>query len=148
MDNGFFVSFVPRRLEFKDTPELNDFPFNVLFASFGTKDGASVMGSAVYNPDFSSFKKDEDKYSMQYRNGYGGNSWLHIDFDFKKKSWIGEKFVDGKSAGMAFGSEWQAFFVHFTMLGLADGEKCEFEDMPKNELSEEAREERAFGFHA
>ncbi len=127
LKHGTFFGFVPHRLEIKEIPELNDFPFNVLFASFGIKNGARVMGSAVYNPDFSSFKKDEDKYSMQYRNGYGGDSWLRIDFDFKKRSWIGEKFVNGESAGIAFGSKWQMFFVHFTMLGLKNGEQCKFE---------------------
>ncbi len=127
LKHGTFFGFVPQRLEVEEVPELNDFPFNVLFVSFDVRDGVRVMGSAVYNPDFSSFKKDGDTYSMQYRNGYGGDSRLRIDYDFKKKSWIGEKFVSGESAGMAFGSEWQMFFVHFTMLGLKNGERCKFE---------------------
>ncbi|KKR58926.1 MAG: hypothetical protein UT97_C0020G0017 [Parcubacteria group bacterium GW2011_GWC2_40_31] len=130
LKHGTFFGFVPHRLEIKEAPEFNDFPFNVLFSSFGMKDGARVRGSAVYNPDFSTFKKDGDKYSMQYRNGYEGDSWLRIDYDLEKKSWVGEKFVNGESAGMAFGSEWHMFFVHFTMLGLKNGERCMFEPAP------------------
>jgi len=86
LKRGTFFGFVPHRLEIKEAPELNDFPFNVLFSSFGMKDGARVMGSAVYNPDFSTFKKDGDKYSMQYRNGYEGDNWLRIDYDLEKKA--------------------------------------------------------------
>lgn len=130
MNKDHFLGFVPHRLEIKDAPELSDFPLNVLFASLGIKDGKQVMGDAIYNPDFSTFKKNGEKYSMQYRNGYGGESWLRIEYDFKKKSWAGEKFVNGKSAGMAFGTQWQGFFVHFTMLGLANGERCKFDPLP------------------
>lgn len=130
MNKDHFLGFVPHRLEINEMPELNIFPLNVLFTSLGIKDGKQVMGDAIYNPDFSSFKRDGDKYSMQYRNGYGGDSWLRIDYDFKKKSWTGEKFVNGKSAGMAFGTQWQGFFVHFTMLGLTNGERCKFDPIP------------------
>ena len=127
MNKDHFLGFVPHRLEIDGVPELNHFSFNVLFASFGIRDGEKVMGDAIYNPDFSSFKKDGEKYSMQYRNSYGGESWLRVDYDIKKESWVGEKFVNGESVGMAFGSEWQMFFVHFTMLGLKNGERCMFE---------------------
>lgn len=126
--NGTFFSFVPHRLEIEGMPDLGNFPFNVLFASFTIKDESRIMGSAVYEPDITSFKKDGSKSSMKYKNAYGGNSWLIISFDENEKIYKGEKFVEEKSAGMAFGAEWKIFFVHFTALGLTNGERCLFQD--------------------
>lgn len=49
-------------------------------------------------------------------------------YDEENKKYRGEKIINGKSAGMAIGGEdWQLFFVHLTMLGLANGEPCKFE---------------------
>ena len=127
MEQGTFFSFVPRRLEIEGLPELSDFPFNVLFMSFTAESGVKLSGSALYNPNFYTFKKNGSKLSMQYRNTYGGESWLLIDYDSKNKSWVGEKFVNGKSIGMAYGHEWNVFFIHFTMLGLKNGELCKFD---------------------
>ena len=48
----------------------------------------------------------------------------------KNRRYRGEKFVNGKSVGCAYGVDnWQLFFMHFTMLGLVDGEKCRFDDV-------------------
>jgi len=65
---------------------------------------------------------------MRYRNAYGGDCYLIICYDEKHKRYQGEKFVSGKLVGTAEGrDDWDEFFLHLTMLGLADGEQCKFE---------------------
>lgn len=68
---------------------------------------------------------------MKYRNAYGGDCWLKITHDTGEGvKYRGEKFVNGESVGMADGgNNWDMFFVHFAMLGLANGERCEFEEV-------------------
>jgi len=64
---------------------------------------------------------------MKYRNVYGGDCYLIISYNEKNKQYHGEKFVNGKSMGSAYGNDnWNMFFVHLTMLGLVNGERCEF----------------------
>jgi len=129
LKQGVFFGFVPHRLEIDERPELHVFPFNVLFAQYKAENGKTIMGSAIYEPDLGSFKKEEDKSFMYYHNAYGGKSWLLIEFDSIKKSYLGKKVVDGKDAGMATGMEWNMFFAHFTALGLTNGERCKFEEI-------------------
>ncbi|MFA6095211.1 MAG: hypothetical protein WC757_05030 [Candidatus Paceibacterota bacterium] len=129
MNNHDFIGFVPHPLEIKERPELDVFPFNVLFAKIGTRNGKNVMGTALYEPNLESFKREEDKCSMKYHNAYGGDCWLLVTYDLAKKSYMGEKFVNSKSVGISFGPEWKMFFVHFAILGLTNGERCEFEDI-------------------
>ncbi|MDD2753018.1 MAG: hypothetical protein PHT44_00130 [Candidatus Portnoybacteria bacterium] len=124
--NGSFCSFIPRRLEIKDRPELNNFPLNVLFAKRKIENGQLITGFALYEPDLTSLKKEGDEWSMNYHNVYGGDCWLRVVYDEEKHSYMGEKFIDGKSVVQAFGTKWDMFFIHFTMLGLANGERCEF----------------------
>lgn len=67
---------------------------------------------------------------MRYHNIYGSECYLGIDYDEKNRRYRGEKFVDGKSVGSADGGDnWELFFTHFTMLGLAAGEKYKFGDV-------------------
>ncbi len=89
------------------------------------------MGTALYEPSFESFKLEEEKYSMKYHNVYGGDCWLRITYNAGDGiTYHGEKFMNGKSVGMADGgADWKMFFVHFTALGLANSERCEFEDI-------------------
>lgn len=85
------------------------------------------MGSACYDPDFKTFKQDGTKSSMEYRNKYGGNAWLKITYNAENNGkYHGEKYVGGKSVGMADGPQWKGFFIHFTAIGLVNGEFCEF----------------------
>jgi len=124
-----FVGFVPHCLDIKERPELNIFPRNVLFADHGTRNGKNVMGDALYEPDLESYSRKRNRCSMKYHNVDGGNHWLVIKYDFLEKRYQGEKFVNGKSVGQAFGQEWNMFFVHITMLGLSVGERCKFEEI-------------------
>lgn len=126
-----FIGFVPHKLEVEGRPELNDLPFNILFGSYGTKDGVPVFGTALYEPNFATAEASTDLVRMEYRNAFGGNHWVMVEYNRAEKSYRGEKFVDGKSIGMAFGAAWQMFFVHLTMLGLSTGERCWFDQIKK-----------------
>ncbi|MCX6745328.1 MAG: hypothetical protein NTX82_07465 [Candidatus Parcubacteria bacterium] len=130
MERGTFFGFIPQRLEIKELPQFYHFPFNVLFASTCIKDGKQVSGSAVYEPDFYTYKKDGHLSCMRYHNIYGGDCHLMIAYDEENKKYLGEKFVNGEKVGSADGGpDWHLFFVHLTLLGLASGEKCKFQDV-------------------
>ncbi|OGM89729.1 hypothetical protein A2108_01275 [Candidatus Wolfebacteria bacterium GWA1_42_9] len=124
-----FCSFVPQKLEVKHRPELSVFPLNVLFVSFTSKNGLRIMGSATYEPDLASFKKEGGKSTMEYHNIYGGDNRILLIHNGEQWSYSGEKFVKGKLVGTAYGAEWDMFFVHLTMMGLSAGERCMFEEM-------------------
>jgi len=126
--NGSFCAFIPHRIEIKERPELSVFPFNVLFGKRKIENGKLVTGYALYEPDLMSLEKNEDEWSMNYHNVYGGDCWLKIRHKYANRSYFGEKFINGKSVMQAFGMKWNMFFIHLTMLGLVDGERCEFEE--------------------
>jgi len=126
---GVLYGFIPRRLKINDRPELNSFSFNVFFARYKLENEKLIMGIAIYEPDLMSLKKVGNEWSMNYHDVYGGDCWLVIIYDEVENSYVGKKFINGKSAGMAFGSQWNMFFIHFTTLGLADGEMCKFKEI-------------------
>ena len=128
MNNHDFIGFVPHRMDIAESV-MYHFPQNVLFGKRGVRDGKNVMGTALYEPNLESFKQEEDECSMKYQNAYGGDCWLLVTYDMAKKSYRGEKFINGKSVGISFGPEWKMFFVHFAILGLTNGERCEFEEV-------------------
>ena len=87
------------------------------------------MDSTTYEPEFWTYKKENNLSSMRYHNVYGGDAHLMIVYDEKSEEYMGEKFVEGKSVGSAYGkADWKMFFVHLTALGLSEGEQCKFED--------------------
>ena len=120
-----FVGFVPKRMDIAESIMFH-FPQNVVFGKFGTRDGKNVFSTSLYKPDLDTYSEEGEKCSMKYLNAYGGDSWLLITYDSAKKSYKGEKFINGESVGMAFGPEWKMFFVHFTTLGLTNDERCLF----------------------
>lgn len=126
---GTFFGFIPHRLEIAWNPELNNFPFNVLFMSHTVKDGKRISGSAVYEPEFHTYKKDSHLSFMRYRNAHGGECYLTIAYDEENRKYRGEKFVNGKLVGSADGGDnWEQFFIHLTLLGVVNGERCKFEE--------------------
>lgn len=129
IERGRFFGFIPHRLEIQEKPELNNFPLNVMFTQYKVENDKTIMGTALYEPFLGSFKRDGEKLSMEYQNVYGGDGWLSINYNEADKSYRGEKFVNGKSAGMSFGVQWNMFFVHFTALGIENGEQCEFKEV-------------------
>lgn len=132
LKRGIQFGFVPHRLQISGRPELNVFPFNVLFMQYGTKDGINVRGSALYEPDLGSLKRSNEVYSMEYHNIYGGINWLIIEYDALTQQYRGIKFINKISVGEAVGVNWNMFFVHFTALGLSNGEGCKFEKLETN----------------
>lgn len=127
LKQGILYGFIPKELQIEGRPELNVFPFNVLFMRFKQEGGKTISGSAVYNPNIDSLQQGVDKWSLRYNNAYGGNHWLIIEYDIVNKSYHGKKFVNGKCVGITDGLEWKGFFIHLTMLGLSNGEQCRFE---------------------
>lgn len=132
IQGGTFYGFVPHRLA-GEKLELWHFPFNVLFVSFAVVDGVRTMGSAIYLPDVSTLAHDGGRHSMRYLNAYGGDSYLVIVYDEIEEKYTGEKFVNGSRVGMAFGNQWNMFFVHLTALGLSNGEACVFDPVKTND---------------
>jgi hypothetical protein len=127
--HGILFGFIPHPLTIPDRPELDVYPFNVMFAQYKVENGKTIMGSSLYEPVLSSYQKEGMLCSMKYFNKYGPDSWLLIEYDVFKKSYRGQKYVRGISAGLAYGLEWRMFFVHFTALGLSNGERCEFKEL-------------------
>lgn len=133
---GILYSFIPGRLEVGGRPELNNFPRNVLFMHFKDENGKRISGSALYNPILDSYVGDGGSFSMEYYNSYGGNHRLIIKYN-DLNYYHAEKYVNGKMVGAARGKilddvDWKTFFIHFTMLGLANGEKCKFETVDQS----------------
>lgn len=129
INKGVFFGFVPHRLQITDRLELNNYPFNVMFAQQGMRLGKNVLGDAIYIPDLKSYTQLGEKSSMKYINSYGGNSCLLIEYDLSTKFYTGQKTVNEVYVGEASGSEWNMFFVHFTALGLTNGERCNFKEL-------------------
>ena len=128
IERGVFFGFVPHRLEIEGRPELGFFPFNVMFLQYKMEGEVRVTGTAIYEPDLESFRQESDVWSMGYHNAYGGTGRLVIEYYPEQKRYEGTKFVHGEEVGSAGGTEWNMFFVHFTALGLANGERCMFDD--------------------
>ncbi len=125
VSDGRLFGFIPHRLEIKERTELNNFSFNILFKQYKQKNGETISGTALYEPDLATFKEKNGKQSMLYKNSYGGTGRVKIVYSNGK--WSGYKFIDGKCVGSASGPEWHGFFIHLTMLGLSNGERCMFE---------------------
>ena len=100
-----------------------------MFAKVTTKDGVKIMGSALYEPDVSSFAGDGTRRLLRCKNTHGGNCWLQIAYDTEKQAWEGDKIINGKIVGSASGNGWQGFFTHFTLLGLTNRERCVMEKL-------------------
>lgn len=125
--HGVLTGFIPHRLEIDGRPELSLFPLNVLFAKQKMENNQVIRGSALYTPEFDTIMLAGTNFSMRYRNSYGGESYLIIEYNFLKRTYTGSKFVHEKLVGMADGNEWNPFFIHFTILGLVNGERCLFD---------------------
>jgi hypothetical protein len=125
-----FHGFVPRHLEIKDRPELNLFPLNLLFVGLQkNNEDDLIMGSSVYEPDLSTFRLDNDMFSLRYDNIYG-DGWVVIEFNTSTRTYLGTKYINGVSVGSAIGMDWSMFFVHLTGIGLVNYERCKLEKVP------------------
>ncbi len=132
---GVQFGFIPRHLEIADRPELNVFPLNILFAQAGERDGKPAYGTALYEPDLMSYRQDGEFCTMTYHNAYGGKSWVEVRYNSAMRNYHATKFVNDERIGEAIGQVWEMFFAHLTMLGLKNGERCEFQDLTETPKS-------------
>ena len=117
------VMFVPSRLEIPDRPELNNFPFNILFCTITLADNDTQrQETAVYEPDISTFAEVGFEQKMKYYNNLNPERrfWVEIIYNTNDQSYIGTKYFGEKRLGMACGTRWDGFFIHLTLLGVAE----------------------------
>lgn len=124
-----WFGFVPRRLKMEGLPQYDNFPFNLMFMSHANIDGADMSGSACYYPDFSTFREEGAKQSMDYFNQYDRDWKVVIVYDRQAGSWEGEKYHLDEYKGGGGGTEWHMAFAHLTASGVAKGERVRFEKM-------------------
>jgi len=118
--------FVPYRLELKNFPKYDNFPYNLAFISYANIDGVDKSGTAIYYPDFSTFKESDSEHSMNYYNQYNRDWRVEVVYDLAKKSWEGTKYFKDEWQGQGGGPEWNMGMAHMTMAGLVKGETCLF----------------------
>lgn len=115
--------FVPHRLEIPDRPELNNFPFNIMFCTITLADDNKQRDeTSMYEPDITTFIEEDEEQKMRYYNILSKEYWVEIVYNTSNQSYVGTKYHSDKSVGMAFGRNWNMFFVHLTALGVASGQ--------------------------
>lgn len=118
------LMFVPKRLNIPERPELNNFPYNIAFATNRLDDrNQETQETAVYDPDSTTFTEDGTNQKMKYYNKLNPEKrfWVEIIYDTKRQSYFGTKYDGDKSIGSASGPKWDGFFIHLTLLGVASG---------------------------
>jgi len=118
--------FIPQRLGITIDPELDNYPYNIMFQSHRYRGDQVMTGTALYFPDLSTFFDFDEESTMIYRNKYGRNSYIVIRHNKSEDSYEAERFVKGESVQLAMGKDWKNIFIHLTMVGLQPGEGCEF----------------------
>jgi hypothetical protein len=125
--NGSLYSFIPKKLEIEERPELNVFSYNVLIAMYRVnKEGKTEMGSVIYEPDLTTYRNYGEIQALSYFNKYNHDYRLDISYNTEEKSYRCDKFKGEENLGIAVGKEWHQFFIHVGIIGLANGETCMF----------------------
>ena len=117
------VMFIPTRLEVADRPELNNFPFNILFSTITlADDNTQRQETSVYEPDFSTFIQEGSDQRMKYYNILNPERHFCVEivYNTDDQSYVGTKYRGDKRLGSATGPSWQGFFMHLTLLGVAE----------------------------
>jgi hypothetical protein len=97
-----------------------------MFMSWANINGVDTSGTALYEPDISSYAKEEVVQSMYYYNKYCDDDYIDIKYFPSGGRYEGEKYVKHLSVAIAYGANWKSFFIHLTLNGLAKNESCEF----------------------
>jgi hypothetical protein len=130
-----FVGFIPKKLKLESSPELAIFPLNVLIGRYTVRDGKTVLGSVLYEPDLSSLIITEKKHLvMKYHSRYDHRYFLKMIIENEFKLRRCEKYREKEKIGAAYGvinwenqeESWKNFFMHVALLGLDKGERCQF----------------------
>lgn len=128
LTKGVRFGFIPHNLNIENRHELDVFPLNVMFAKQKERQtGGIISAYSLYEPLINTYTMNGRTASMEYINIYSHNSHLLITYDYIKKTYTGDKFVGGKLVGSGSGLDWKTFFIHLTMLGLSNGERCKFD---------------------
>lgn len=115
--------FVPHRLEIPDRPELNNFPFNILFGTICIADNnRQRQETSTYLPDLATFKEEDEGQKMRYYNSLNKEYWVEIVYNKSSQSYVGTKYYRDESIWIASGPKWDVFFTHLTMSGVASGQ--------------------------
>lgn len=123
---GVLYAFIPDTLKIVNRPEVSFFPLNVMFQQYKTENNQPISGTAIYIPEIESFQQNNNIYSMTYFNQLNRSHWLIIEYNKIDKTYRGKKFVKGVKVFETDAPDWKSFFIHFTMIGLSNGETCEF----------------------
>lgn len=121
LDKSHQFMFVPKRLEIKGRPELNNFPLNVMFMSICKADDNNHELTTIYLPDFETYQETNKEQKMKYFNSLNKSRkfWLEIIYSNEKGSYTGNKFCGKKLVSSAYGKKWDIFFVHLTSLDIS-----------------------------
>lgn len=130
MSKGSFFGFIPHRLTNETKLELWNFPFNIMFMKVKVENGKRISGTSLYEPNLTTYKEKNCEQSMFYRNIYGGDGLVKIIYFPQTGKRIGEKYVNGEKVRVTYGGpDWNNFFTSLTVMGLNNGEQCEFKDI-------------------
>lgn len=117
IQDGMFFGFVPHRLDVPGSPKLSNFPYNIMFQS-----KSDYRYSAIYITHLDSYEERDGKQIMTYFNESDPNAKVILSYDPKESVWQGEKFYLDKSVGQTYGTKWNMFFIHLTILGCDENE--------------------------
>lgn len=98
-----------------------------MYVSMANIDGEDTSGTALYEPSFTSYRKNKRTQSMRYYNKYSEEDYIDITYSSAKRNYAGVKYVKGAEVLSAYGKDWKVFFIHLTLKGLTKGEGCIFE---------------------
>lgn len=109
-NNGYRISFTPKRLELEGQEYLNIFPYNVMFAGTIVESRKQKFVYSIYEPDLSSltFNDKEKEISMIYYNICNidnKDNYLRIAYHPDDDFYIGEKYNDNKIFSRANGKQ-------------------------------------------
>lgn len=122
--------FIPRKLDFENNRELNDFPLNILLNKIKKEGNQITYGTALYEPDFSTFINFENIKQLSYKSIYDDRYSIVICFNIETGMYDGHKYCGDEQLGQACGNSWKSFFIHLGMLFLNNGERCSLETFP------------------
>lgn len=120
------VMFIPKRLEIHGLPKLNNFPLNILFSSVNrNSETIDPIITAEYIPDIGSFTEKAKIQKLKYidKSDKTEKHWAEVLFDTSNGSYTGHKYIGTDRVGSAIGKDWNTFFIHFSALGEAVGNK-------------------------
>lgn len=115
------ICSVPKRLQIPDHPELSNFPINIVFGNIRiAENNTRGIETAEYLPDFSTFTEEKETQKMRYYNRLNSTRryCVEVIYNTTNQSYFGVKYRDDKNIGMAYGKNWDMFFIHLTALGV------------------------------